>query len=97
MQAVRLGEFLYGIAEHGAGHGSATRLQPCFKGGRITLAGFTQKPTYSLVYEVMFVVKQYFCYGVCISCLAVADKLHGAYNSNALFPNGLSVTSQIIE
>jgi hypothetical protein len=62
----------------------------------IALAGFTKQPTYSFLDKIVFVVKQYIGNGIGIGSLAVTDKLHGAYHSYTLLPDGLAAAGQII-
>ena len=75
--ALGFGEFLNGVAQGGARHRVGSGLEPLTQRIRIFLAGFTEQPAYGFLNQIMFVMKQDIGYGVGISCLTMADKLHG--------------------
>ena len=94
--ALALRKLFDGIAECGARHGVSAGLEPKAELICVALASFAEEPAHGLLDEIVFVVEKDLSYGVCIGCLAMADELHGAYHSYALFPDVFAVTGQII-
>lgn len=68
-----LGEFLDGVAEHGAGHRGGIFIKEEFQAVLVALAGFAEHPADGLVHQVVLMMHQFDGQRVSVIELAVSD------------------------
>ena len=95
--ALRLGEFLDGVAQHGAGHGLVAGLQVSLQSRLVAFSRFAEEPADGFVDEVVGVVQEDVRDGEGVAELPVADEGHGADDADALLPEGLAVAREVVE